>query len=252
MRKTILLILPLAACTGPAVWGPAPVPVSATAARVVADTTHPIPREVHWVRNSAEHHAALLQAYRVAGDQLKISSRGKVGGTWAVILDTDETVFDNSTFEKGIADNSGADTVLVHWQKLGVSQALPGAVEFEKLAHALGGRVLIVTGRQDSVCNVLRRNLNDVGFHADMVLCAPPGAGSDKNPRFRAVANGTAVLGVPPLQILMWIGDSITDFPNMTQGEFLTAADAAFADFGRKYIIIPNPMYGSFVKNPYK
>ena len=53
---------------------------------------------------------------------------------------------------------------------------------------------------------------------------------------------------LPPLDVLMWVGDNIQDFPRLTQS-IRTAADSAFADFGETYIALPNPMYGSWERN---
>jgi len=45
------------------------------------------------------------------------------------------------------------------------------------------------------------------------------------------------------------VGDNITDFPDLDQAIRLEK-DPAFADFGRRFIVLPNPMYGSWVGNP--
>ena len=46
----------------------------------------------------------------------------------------------------------------------------------------------------------------------------------------------------------MFVGDNIQDFPALTQ-DLRHQPDSAFAEFGEKYILIANPMYGSFDKN---
>lgn len=111
----------------------------------------------------------------------------------------------------------------------------------------MGGRVAIVTNRAEKVCPETRANLAAVGVIADAVLCQPPGE-SDKKPRFQRVVEGTAADGVPPLEVVAWIGDNIQDFPRMRQ----TIRDdpAAFAPFGRRYFVLPNPLYGSWERNP--
>jgi predicted secreted acid phosphatase len=77
------------------------------------------------------------------------------------------------------------------------------------------------------------------------MLCRPDGAPSTKAPRFEAVANGTTPAGGPPLEVVAFVGDNILDFPTMTQAS-RQAGDAAFTDFGQRFFLIPNPMYGSW------
>ena len=244
MRKLFLILPLLAACAGPAVWSPS-VPVQA----VQSPRVQP---EIHWTRNSAEHKAIFLQTYRLASDQLRVLARGKTAGRWAVILDADETVLDNSTFQKRRADMDSAYSEVAWnaWVNERAATALPGAVDFTRVVRELGGRIVIVTNRDESVCASTRRNIASVGIPADLVLCKPPGP-SDKNPRFRAVQDGSASAALPALQVLMWVGDNIQDFPAMSQA-VRDSAQTALGDFGRRFIILPNPMYGSWERNTYK
>ena len=54
--------------------------------------------------------------------------------------------------------------------------------------------------------------------------------------------------GLPPLTTVMYVGDNIQDFPGLTQD--IRRQDAtAFARFGNDFVLLPNPMYGSFDKN---
>jgi predicted secreted acid phosphatase len=103
--------------------------------------------------------------------------------------------------------------------------------------------VAIVTNRADSLCAPTRANLQSAGIEADIVLCQPGGE-SDKNPRFRRIQTGNAVAGIAALNVVAWFGDNILDFPNMSQAARNDAR--ALDEFGRRYFILPNPMYGSW------
>jgi predicted secreted acid phosphatase len=96
------------------------------------------------------------------------------------------------------------------------------------------------------LCDPTRSNLQRIGLNVDLVLCRR--GASDKNPRFESVRAGTAGGGLPALDVLQWVGDNIQDFPNLTQRAREQGA-AAFALFGDRYFILPNPMYGSFERN---
>src|SRR5690348_15365830 len=59
-----------------------------------------LPNDVRWFRTSAEYRALTRQAYRVATERLPELSRGLAPQSWAVILDADETVLDNSEYQR--------------------------------------------------------------------------------------------------------------------------------------------------------
>lgn len=206
-------------------------------------------KEIHWFRSSAEYRGIALEVYRDASDHLPDLTRGLAAGTWAVILDADETVLDNSLHERRLADHNEnfSEGEWARWVRERAAIAVPGAVEFARRVHALGGRVAIVTNRADSLCGPTRDNLQKIGVAADIVLCQP-GAESDKGPRFAKVAAGTAAPGVPPLTVVEWLGDNIQDFPRLTQA--VRTVPGGYAEFGVRYFLLPNPMYGSWERNP--
>jgi 5'-nucleotidase (lipoprotein e(P4) family) len=227
----------------------APV-VAATPAAVPATRTAQS-HDVQWVRGSAEHRAIYLATYRNAAERLATLAQGRVPGSWGVILDADETVIDNSEYEVGRVPFGGTFDAPAWsaWVAEGRAPALPGAVAFTTRVHELGGRVVIVTNRDESQCPVTRGNLEHVSIRADLVLCKT--GTDDKNPRFESVQNGTAASGMPALVVLEWVGDNIQDFPRLSQA-IRNDADSAFSRFGDSFFALPNPMYGSWQSNPLK
>ncbi|HKP76288.1 MAG TPA: HAD family acid phosphatase, partial [Longimicrobiaceae bacterium] len=202
---------------------------------------------IHWWRNSAEQRVAFTQTYRWAGERLREMASGQARGGWAVIMDADETVLDNSPYQLDRAkQNLGySSESWAAWAHARSAPATPGAAEFTRLVHELGGRVAIVTNRDDELCDDTRANLRQVAVEADVVLCRVQGQ-SDKNPRFAAVESGTGT-GLPPLRVLMWVGDNIQDFPQLSQS---VRDQPVPADFGRRFVVLPNPMYGSWERSP--
>jgi 5'-nucleotidase (lipoprotein e(P4) family) len=209
-----------------------------------------VPLALHWTRASAEHRAILLQSYRGAEARLREITAPLPRGSWAVIMDADETVLDNSLYFQRQAER-GYLGFTYNWPNFvheAIAPALPGAVSFTSLVRELGGRLVIVTNRAESLCPDTRRNLENAGIKEDAVLCRPAGS-DDKNPRFVAVQQGR-VEGLPALHVVMWVGDNVQDFPGMTQAQMRTASDTAFTEFGRSWWILPNPIYGSWQTNP--
>ena len=204
-----------------------------------------LPNDVKWVRNSAEYRALTREVYSLAGDRLPELVRALPAHGWAVILDADETVLDNSEYQRRLAvAHAPFDAKSwTAWVNERAALAVPGARAFTTLVRSLGGRVAIVTNRSMAECDATRENLRGVGIEADLVLCQPAGE-ADKNPRFERVQSGSAAPGLPALTVVEWLGDNIQDFPSLTQA--VRTDSAALGEFGKRYFILPNPMYGSW------
>lgn len=222
-----------------------------SAAPSTTPTAHSVrlPNDIKWVRTAAEYPALTLEVYRMAGDFVRTASRGLTTGSWAVILDVDETILDNSEHQRRMAalGVTFSDTTWAPWVKEQAAPAIPGAVDFIRAVQTAGGRVAVVSNRADSLCADTRRNLEKVGIAADILLCQPVGPG-DKNPRFEKIRLGQAAPRLGPLQVIAYVGDNIQDFPALSQAARTTPG--ALDLFGRGWFILPNPMYGSWEKNP--
>jgi 5'-nucleotidase (lipoprotein e(P4) family) len=207
----------------------------------------PMSKEIHWFRNSAEYRAMTRQVYAIAGRTLDANAAARKGTAWGVVLDIDETVLDNSTYQKEHQGQPYSAEAWTQWVNRKEAKAVPGARAFTKHVHELGGRVVLVSNRMDGTeCPATEVNLAAENITYDAIFCKKDS--SDKNARFKAVASGTAAAGLPALEIVAFVGDNIQDFPDQTQ-ELAGKDDAAFAEFGTKLFVLPNPMYGSWEKN---
>jgi len=243
--KTARLRVALVVCfTGGAACSPTASGVPQPAAPAAAPA-RALPNDIRWFRTAAEYRALAHQAYQIATDRLPELTLGLGPQSWAVILDADETTLDNSEYQRRrfLVDSGYTAASWASWVNERAAPAVPGAAEFTKRVHAIGGRVVIVTNRADSLCDATRANLRSVGVEADAVICQV-GTETDKNARFQRVQSGAAVPGASPLTVVAWVGDNILDFPGMTQAA--RADPRALAEFGKRYFILPNPMYGSW------
>ena len=253
MKRFLALLVLTAACaptpaTPPAAMpspdGPDAPPPEAPSAENAPDRH----REVHWVRTAAEYRALTLQTYRMAWEAVSRYGNYREPGTWAVIMDADETVLDNSEFERRIAE-AGLDFEEWMWDDWVMEEdagLIPGAAEFIENVRELGGRIAVVTNRDQRLCPATERNLRALGVVPAVVLCETETG--EKEPRFERVQNGTASDTLPPLEVVAWIGDNIGDFPGLDQAIRTGPADA-YALFGVRYFVLPNPMYGSWMSN---
>jgi len=211
--------------------------------------TPELDRSAHWTRNSAEYQALVRQAYNVASARLRELAAARDEGTWAVALDADETIIDNSAYEKELTLQGLESTneLWDGWVARRAAPPLPGVVEFLELVHELGGRVAVVTNRIDEHCPDTRANFRAFDIPFDVILCRT--GDRRKEPRWESLENGTASPDLPPLEIILWMGDNIRDFPDFDQDVRFESGEA-FADFGSRYFVVPNPVYGSWTGNP--
>jgi 5'-nucleotidase (lipoprotein e(P4) family) len=221
-----------------------PAAVTAPAAPATAATE---PRDIVWVRKSAEHHAIFLQTYAMATARVEQAAASRTRGAWAVVLDADETVISNLEYQAERARVGQGFTAesWMAWVKRRSATALPGAAAFLTRVRDLGGKIAIVTNRNASECPDTEENFRALSLPFDVMLCKPDKGPSDKNPRFDAVKNGTTPVNLPPLDVVAFVGDNINDFPGMSQA-VKQKGEAGFAEFGVRFFALPNPMYGSW------
>lgn len=251
-RRRNWLAIPLALLVSALVCACASTPKpSPTPSRHASPSSTTLPLALRWVRTSAEYRAAAIQAYRVATVAVEGAASERKAGTWGVILDADETVLDNAQYqleraEKGLAFSRES---WAEWVSRRSAPALPGAVTFLRRVRELKGVIAIVTNRTEAQCADTDANLRQVQIAFDLLLCKPNDGSDDKSARFESVVQGTASPSQPPLDVVAWVGDNIRDFPQLNQ-ELRRAPEDAFAEFGRRFFVIPNPLYGSWEKNP--
>ncbi|MDQ8187486.1 HAD family acid phosphatase [Pelagicoccus sp. SDUM812002] len=208
-----------------------------------------MPSDLHWVRNAAEYKALTQQIYAAATKELeaRVASGEFEGKRWGVSMDADETVLDNSLEAK---ERRGAEFRLDVWQdwcRRVEAPAVPGSVAFIRRVKALGGNVAIVSNRSVMVQEATEANLEKLGVPFDVVLLKDEA--DEKEPRWELVESGAAIAGLEAFEIVMYFGDNIKDFPKLTQGLASDGAATEFEEFGRKFFVLPNPVYGSFASN---
>ena len=194
MTKNVIAALAAAAIlTGtacrsatPAVHTPqASTPAPAAAAATTAAKT--LPDSLRWVRDSAEYRAAALQTYRVAAASLATAASGRKPGSWAVVLDADETVISNLQYQIERAQ-AGLPLHAESWRAWVARREatpLPGAAAFLARVRELGGRIAIVTNRLESECADTEALFKTHKLPYDVMLCRPDGSTIGQEPALR-------------------------------------------------------------------
>jgi 5'-nucleotidase (lipoprotein e(P4) family) len=243
-RSTLLLAIALSAACRATAPSATPSPPGVPSDAPVAVRPSPA---VRWVRDSAEHRALFLQVFRAAAAHVEGEAVRREPGTWAVVTDADETVLDNSQYQLE-RERQGRGFTRESWRawiERREAIPLPGAAAFLARVRALGGRVAVVTNRRASECPDTEAVFREHGLAYDVMLCRDEDGPGDKGPRFDAVTRGTTPAGLPPLEIVAVLGDNVRDFPGQSQA-LRSAEDEAFAEFGVRFFVLPNPMYGSW------
>jgi 5'-nucleotidase (lipoprotein e(P4) family) len=245
----LLLVGSVSACRSAAPAAPPAAPAPAASAQPSPE----LPKAVRWAQRSAEYRASTVQTYRLATAHVEQAAAGRAPGSWGIVADGDETVISNVQYEveRAQAGRHLAPFDAAAWRAwVGRREAtaLPGAGAFLRRVRDLGGRIAIVTNRTAAECDDTKANFEALALVFDAMLCRGEGEPSDKNPRFSRVRSGEAFAS-GPVDVLAFLGDNIRDFPGGTQ-DLRKQGDEVLADFGVRYFVLPNPLYGSWESNP--
>jgi len=234
--------------------------VACGTARTSVDT-HPTTRATLWVQNAAEYNALTTQTYHNAISYLEVALSDS---SWtasleqqpnftslppAVVLDVDETVLDNSAFQARMI-KQGSDFDLEQWNKWvseAKADAVPGALTFIEAAEDLGIAIFYVTNREVSVEEGTRKNLSDLGFPLPPAKDVILSNGEQQNWNSNKINRRTHV--AESYRILMLFGDDLNDFlpaKNISREKRDDLIEKHEEKWGRKWHILPNPVYGSW------
>jgi len=197
-----------------------------------------------WYQNAGEARALAYQAYNFAKILYDMDLKEETTQPRAVIVDVDETVLDNSPYNAGTIDTKNAYPIgWNEWCKSKLATPIPGAVEFLNYVAETGGEVFYITNRSDSLKQATIENLKMHGFpFADEKHVLTKSTTSDKEPRRQMVAEN--------YRIVLLIGDNLNDFSSFFRHKSTTERNALVDDmkdnWGTKFILLPNPIYGDW------
>ncbi len=215
-----------------------------------------------YMRTAAEYRACCVQAYNLAGRRLKEEVDKKPKGTPAVVMDMDETVLDNAGFQAAqLRSNLAYDQRLWDlWEADPNSQLgfVPGAKAFIDEAKKLGITVVYISNRQEKFRDANKAQLARLGIGiTDENQLKLSEDTTDKTKRRQDTEQ--------IYNVLLYFGDNLRDFDEEFKcgptgkktpeelekaiADRKAAVDKHAADFGNgKWIILPNPAYGEWMK----
>lgn len=222
--------------------------------------THEMLNATLWAQSSAEYEAVTLQVYRLARDSLDqaladphwsaaLEQTGDYAGLPpAIMVDLDETILDNTSFEVRIIRRLGkySHASFTDWCREVDAPAIPGAKEFLDYAAERDVAVFYYSARRENLRDCTARNLRalQLPFPEESRLFLNSGTSKSE---YRATIAGD-------YRILLLVGDNLHDFVDGSRTDPSRRRDLArsHADrWGREWIVLPNPMYGHWESSFY-
>ena len=203
-----------------------------------------------WTQSSGEKAALAYQAFALArmtlDRDLRMNRYPRMKR--ALIVDLDETVIDNSRFQAMLVKTHQAynGKLWTEWVNRAEATALPGAVEFLRYANSRGVRVFYITNRKDIEKEGTAASLKKLSFpnvNNETLLIRTDPNSSSKEPRRQSVS--------ARYHVVLLMGDNLNDFAEVfenskTVASRLSAVEQNKNQFGARFIVLANPMYGDW------
>lgn len=205
---------------------------------------------IAWYQQSAEAKALYLQGYQVATERLKGLLGQPTEKPYSIVLDIDETVLDNSPYQaKNVLEGTAFTPESWDiWVQKKAAKPVAGAKDFLQFADQNGVQIYYISDRQESQIDATMENLEKEGLPVqgrDHFLFLADGMKS-KESRRQKVQETT--------NLVMLFGDNLVDFAEFSKSskeDREQLLDQLHLEFGSKFIIFPNPMYGSWESTIY-
>jgi 5'-nucleotidase (lipoprotein e(P4) family) len=205
---------------------------------------------VLWTQSSGEKAALSYQAFALArmtlDRDLRMNRHSRTKR--AVVVDVDETILDNGRYQAMLVQTrkNYESKTWTEWCNRAEAMALPGAVEFLRYANSRGVRVFYITNRKEIEKEGTAKNLKDLGFpdvNDATLLIRTDKEGLSKETRRQAVS--------AKYRIVLLMGDNLNDFAEVfenskTVESRLDAVARNKSQFGTRFIVLPDPMYGDW------
>lgn len=197
-------------------------------------------------QRAAEYQALSQQAYNIAKLRLDEAIAKKGAKPLAIVTDIDETFLDNSYYAVEMAKQgkTWSQDSWANWTSKGVATPLAGSLDFFNYAASKGVQIFYITNRYEVERPGTLANLEKYKYPVqsanNLILRSKE---SSKEARRQNVAKD--------YDIVLLLGDSLTDFSSLfdnhkSEKERAEAVETLKADFGKRFIVLPNVGYGDW------
>jgi 5'-nucleotidase (lipoprotein e(P4) family) len=196
-------------------------------------------------QKAAEYKALCFQAYNIARLRLDQHEQSTGGKPKAIITDIDETVLDNSPYavHQALQGKDYETDSWNEWTSHGMADTVPGAPAFLKYAASKGVYVFYINNRDEreragTLQNLLKYNLPNAD-NEHLILRQTVSSKEERRQKVMA-----------DYEPILLIGDNLSDFDALFDKKTATVRDEntnrAAAEFGNRFIVLPNPVYGDW------
>ena len=217
---------------------------------------------VLWQQTSAEYEALCHQAFNVATYRLNIINNSDLdvidqetgaamvdqtspNKKMAIVMDLDETVLDNSPYNGWLIENNKTYNVesWTEWCNIAKAELVPGALEFIEKATNQSIKIMYISNRSIDDLEATIANLKNAGItvnRSDVLLKSNDSKKIERRKKVMSKYN-----------IVILIGDNLADFTDGFDEELSINERKALIEkyrnqFGKKFIVLPNVMYGEW------
>ena len=210
---------------------------------IIADK---LPNDVRWVRESNEYKSLCYQIYSNATTNLNrqvganpYSLNNKDLSGYAIVMDLDETVLDNSQYQVELLDKKESFnmTSWAKWVNREEAKIVPGAKEYIDVVRSYGIQLIFISNRMDERLNATINNMKILDIYSDSdIFLLRKNKKDKKTVRRNEIYNSTGrMANYSTHTVIQYLGDAMGDFPSYDSKQFSV-----------DQYIFPNPMYGKW------
>ena len=204
-----------------------------------------LPNDVRWVRNSVEYKSLCHQVYSQAIYKLEKKvkhnkfSLNTHKNNYAVIMDLDETVLDNSDYQVDLFDKNQTFNMdsWAKWVEKEEAKLVPGVQKYINHLRKNNIQIIFISNRMHARLKSTKNNMKKLGIFSEHDIYLLRKDKSDKKQiRRNEVFSTTGRMNeFDEFTVIQYLGDAMGDFNSKK-----------YDRFGVDQFILPNPMYGKW------
>ena len=204
-----------------------------------------LPNDVRWVRNSSEYKSLCHQVYsqaiyklekKIKHNKFSLNTRQN---NYAVIMDLDETVLDNSDYQVDLFDKNQTFNMdsWATWVEKEEAKLVPGAQKYINHLRKNNIQIIFISNRMHARLKSTKNNMKKLGIFSEHDIYLLRKDKSDKKQiRRNEVFSATGRMNeFDEFTVIQYLGDAMGDFNSKK-----------YDRFGVDQFILPNPMYGKW------
>ena len=205
-----------------------------------------LPNDVRWVKNSSEYKALCTQVFAQAMYKLEkklthnnFSLNMNNYSNYAVIMDLDETILDNSDYQVDLFNKNETFNMnsWTKWVEKEEAKLVPGVKKYINFLRGNNIQIIFISNRMHARLESTKNNMKKLEVYSkDDIYLLRKNKADKKNIRRDEVFTSTGRMKeFDKYTVIQYLGDAMGDFNSKK-----------YHRFGVDQFILPNPMYGKW------